>query len=115
VEAAALNACRVGTRLSDVYGAIAQAYKQLGHYQAIREHHQGGTTGYLSREVIATPTTIDQLSATVTMAWNPSLAGAKIEDTFVLLENGSLENLTFDPTWPSAETEGRLRSLPLER
>jgi Xaa-Pro aminopeptidase len=115
VEAAALNACQTGTRLSDVYATLAQSYKQCGQHQAIREHHQGGTTGYLSREVIATPTTTDRLKANIVMAWNPSLAGAKIEDTFVLLEDGSLENLTFDPNWQSAEIEGRLRPLPLER
>lgn len=114
-EAAALNACRVGTSLSEIYSTIAQSYKQQGHYQAIREHHQGGTTGYLSREVIATPTVTDRLSANIAMAWNPSLVGAKIEDTFVLLEDGSLENLTFDPNWQSAEIEGRLRPVPLER
>lgn len=115
VEAATLNACQPGTPLSDVYGAIARSYRQLGHVHAIREHHQGGTTGYLSREVIATPTTTDPLAANMVMAWNPSLAGAKIEDTFVLLEDGSLENLTFDPNWQSIEINGRLRPLPLER
>jgi hypothetical protein len=25
-----------------------------------------------------------------------------------------LENLTFDPNWPSVEVEGRLRPVPLE-
>lgn len=88
----------------------------MTHYsQAIRDHHQGGTTGYLSREVIATPTTPDILATNMAMAWNPSLPGAKIEDTFVLLADNQLENLSLDPNWPSAEIEGRLRPLPLER
>lgn len=115
VEAAALNACRSDIPLNQIYEVMAQAYQDCGNAQAIREHHQGGTTGYLSREVIATPTTPDRLAANMAMAWNPSLSGAKIEDTFVLLEDGSLENLSFDPSWPSAEIEGRLRPLPLER
>jgi len=115
VEAAALNTCQIGTMLNEVYATIAQSYKQQGHHQAIQEHHQGGTTGYLSRELIVTPTTTNRLNANMAMAWNPNLAGAKIEDTFVLLEDGNLENLTFDPNWQSAEIEGRLRPLPLER
>ncbi len=115
MEASTLNACKPGTALSEVYGAIARSYRQLGYSHAIREHHQGGTTGYLAREVIATPTTTDTLAANMVMAWNPSLVGAKIEDTFVLLEDGRLENLTFDPNWQSTEIEGRLRHLPLER
>lgn len=115
VEAATLNACRAGTPLSQIYDTLAQAYQQCGDAEAIHAHHQGGTTGYLSREVIATPTTANQLATNMAMAWNPSLPGAKIEDTFVLLEDGSLENLSSDPNWPTTEIEGRLRPLPLER
>lgn len=115
VEAAALNASQVDVPLDRVYDVIAQSYFQNGHPHAIREHHQGGTTGYLSREVIATPATTDLLAGNMAVAWNPSLSGVKIEDTFVLLENGDLENLTFDPNWQSTEIEGRLRPLPLER
>lgn len=115
VEAAALNACRSGTPLNQVYEAIEQAYQDLGQTSAIREHHQGGTTGYLAREAIATPVTSDPLAANMALAWNPSLPGAKVEDTFVLLEEDQLENLSCDPNWPSTEIEGRWRPLPLER
>ncbi|WP_230968530.1 hypothetical protein [Nostoc sp. WHI] len=48
------------------------------------------------------------------VAWNPSLPGAKIEDTFIILKDGELENLTFDPKWPSVKVEGRDRPLPLK-
>ncbi|MBD3883618.1 M24 family metallopeptidase [Phormidium tenue FACHB-886] len=115
VEAAVLNASKPGTPLTNLYGTFAQAYEQIGHPQALQEHHQGGTTGYLSRETIATPGTTATLAANMAIAWNPSLAGAKIEDTFVILEDGRLDNLTFDPNWQSTEIEGRLRPLPLER
>lgn len=115
VEAAALNRCRPGAALNQVYETLAQSYRQVGYPDAIRQHHQGGPTGYLSREAIATPTATEELAANMALAWNPSLPGAKIEDTFVLLEDGSLDNLTFDPNWQCAEIEGRLRPLPLER
>ncbi|MBE9229751.1 M24 family metallopeptidase [Phormidium sp. LEGE 05292] len=114
IEAEALNSCKAGTSLNAVYDVLANAYQKHGFPNAIREHHQGGTTGYLAREIIANPTTIDTLEANMAMAWNPSLPGAKIEDTFVILEDGKLENLTFDPNWPSIEVEGRLRAVPLE-
>ncbi|MDM9380665.1 M24 family metallopeptidase [Chlorogloeopsis sp. ULAP01] len=114
IEAQALNLCKPGTSLNTVYETLAQAYQQHGFPHAIREHHQGGTTGYLSREIIANPTTTDTLAENMAVAWNPSLPGAKIEDTFVILDNGKLENLTFDPNFPSVEVEGRLRPVVLE-
>ena len=114
IEAEALNLCKPGTSVDAVYHALAQAYQQHGFPEAILEHHQGGTTGYLAREIVANPTTTDTLAENMAMAWNPSLAGAKIEDTFVILNDGTLENLTFDPNWPSVEVEGRLRPVPLE-
>ena len=112
IEAVALNLCQSGTAMDAVYRALAQAYEQHGFPNAIREHHQGGTTGYLAREIVANPSTTDTLAENMAVAWNPSLPGAKIEDTFVILNNG-LENLTFDPNFPSMEVEGRLRPVPL--
>jgi len=113
VEAVILNLCQPGTTLDAVYHALAQAYEQHGFPNAIREHHQGGTTGYLAREIVANPTTTDTLAEGIAVALNPSLAGAKVEDTFVILKDGKLENLTFDPNFPNVEVEGRLRPVPL--
>jgi hypothetical protein len=42
-----------------------------------RLHHQGGSTGYRSRETIATPDTHDEIEAGMAFAWNPSITGAK--------------------------------------
>jgi creatinase/prolidase-like protein len=53
-----------------------------------RLHHQGGTTGYGSREIIATPDTHDPIVAGNAFAWNPSITGYKSEETFVLTEGG---------------------------
>jgi Xaa-Pro aminopeptidase len=114
IESQVLNLCKPGTSLDAVYHALNQAYEQHGYPHAIQEHHQGGTTGYLAREIVATPTTTDTLEENIVVAWNPSLRGAKIEDTFVILQDGKLENLTLDPNWPNVEIEGRLRPIPLE-
>ncbi|NMG21129.1 M24 family metallopeptidase [Brasilonema bromeliae] len=114
IEAQALNLCKEGTSLNSVYHTLAQAYQQHGFNHAIREHHQGGTTGYLAREIVANPATTDTLAEGIAVAWNPSLPGAKVEDTFVILQDGQLENLTFDPNFPSTEVEGRLRPVVLE-
>ena len=49
-----------------------------------RHHHQGGLTGYRSREAIATPGAALEIADGQAFAWNPSLPGAKAEETFVL-------------------------------
>jgi Xaa-Pro aminopeptidase len=114
IEAQALNVCKPEISLNSVYHTLAKAYEQHGFNHAIREHHQGGTTGYLAREIVANPTTTDTLTEGIAVAWNPSLPGAKVEDTFVILDNGNLENLTFDSNFPNVEVEGRWRPIPLE-
>ncbi|MBD2247632.1 M24 family metallopeptidase [Nostoc sp. FACHB-888] len=114
IEAEALNLCVPGRPINVIYDALGQAYEQHGYPEAIRQHHQGGTTGYLSREIIANPTTSQNLVENTAVAWNPSLPGAKVEDTFIIQKDGGLENLTFDPKWPSVKVEGRDRPLPLE-
>ena len=113
VEATALAACVPGNALAAVYHALGHAYRHAGHHDAIREHHQGGVTGYLARELLATASTALELAPGMAFAFNPSFSGNRIEDTFLLGEEG-LENLTFDPAWPAATVQGRVRPLWLE-
>lgn len=109
VEAAALAASVPGAPLSNVVRTLTAAYERAGFPRAIREHHQGGTTGYLAREVVATPETPETLAAGMAVAWNPSLPGAKVEDTFLVGADGALENLTLAPGWPTVDVAGRKR------
>jgi len=108
VEAAALSASRPGATLGEVFAGLQEAYARVGFPGAWEEHHQGGVGGYRSREVLATPGHPLALEAGMALAWNPSLSGAKVEDTFLLTEGGLL-NLTEDPFWPAVEVEGRRR------
>ena len=114
VEAHALEASRPGASLHEVYRELASAYAAAGYEQAIREHHQGGVTGYLSRELLASPEVPDRLAAGMAVAWNPSITGAKVEDTFLVTESGLL-NLTLDPAWPTVPVAELERPLVLQR
>lgn len=113
VEATGLAAIQPGKSLSAVYHALEAAYKHADREAAIREHHQGGITGYRAREIVAGPSTATLLEEGMAFAFNPSFAGVKIEDTFLLGPDG-LENLTFDPGWPAVDVHGRKRPLWLE-
>jgi Xaa-Pro aminopeptidase len=113
VEATGLAACVPGNSLAAVYHALGHAYRHAGHHDAIGEYHQGGVTGYLAHELLATASTALALEAGMALAFNPSLRGNRIEDTFLLGAQG-LDNLTLDPGWPCVTVQGRMRPLWLE-
>ena len=113
VEATGLATVVPGKSLSAVYHAFAAAYNHADRQGAMDEHHQGGITGYQAREIIATASTATELETGMAFAFNPSFAGLKIEDTFLLGPQG-LDNLTVDPQWPAASVHGRQRPLWLE-
>jgi antitoxin VapB len=84
VEQAFHEATRAGATLGDVFAAGQRAYAAAGYPEEWRDHHQGGTIAYQGRETIATPDDATPIVAGMAFAWNPSIRGAKAEDTFVL-------------------------------
>lgn len=113
VEAATLDASQAGATLGQVLEATKKAYAAIGKAEEFENHHQGGLAGYRPREVLAVPGETTRLEIGMALAWNPSLPGGKVEDTFLLTEQG-LENLTLDMDWPMAQVEGRPRPLVYE-
>lgn len=101
VEAAALAASVPGATLGDVFAAVVSAYAEVGHPGAERDHHQGGPCGYLSRDVLARPGAGQVVQERNALAWNPSLPGAKVEDTVLTSTDAGLHVLTGDPRWPT--------------
>jgi Xaa-Pro aminopeptidase len=112
VDATMLDRSRPGATLGEVFEAGERAYAARGYYDEWREHHQGGTTGYAGREVFALPGSPGTLEAGVAVAWNPTVPGAKSEDT-ALVHDGGIELLTVAPgsRWPLVHPEG-LESIP---
>lgn len=115
VEAAFLDATRPGTPVRDTLAAGTAAYGANGFDpEEWRKHHQGGPTGYLSRDHLATPASDEPIEDAQAFAWNPSVPGLKVEDT-VLATADAAEVLTLDPAWPAQEVAGRPRPLVLEK
>ena len=112
VEKRALDVTVPGVTVGEVMHAIVDGYRAIGAPHAFDDHHQGGVAGYRPREVLAVPGEKTKLEIGMALAWNPSLPGAKVEDTF-LLTKGGLENLTFDPDWPTVVVAGRSRPTVL--
>lgn len=100
VNAKLHNATREGSTAEDLFFVAQEAYAAEGYTGEEKMHHQGGATGYWEREWIARPGGAECVQAIQSMAWNPSIQGAKIEDT-VLLWDGKLETITRTPALPS--------------
>ena len=77
-----------GRTLAEAFEDCKKFYAEAGFPDEWRLHHQGGMAGYAAREIIATPETRQEIEARQAFAWNPSVTGAKAEETFVLTENG---------------------------
>lgn len=101
IHRAARKATRDGSTLAGVFSVIVDAYASHGYADEWRLHHQGGPIAYQGREEIGTPTSSVAVRGGMAFAWNPSITGTKVEDTFVLREDGSQLMVTRDPDWPS--------------
>ena len=107
------SATRDGASASSIFDAAQRAYAEAGHPGEERRHHQGGAIAYRSREWVAHQASTEIVAAPQAFAWNPSIAGTKIEETFLLHEDGHIELLTHDPAWPAVEVGVRGASLPV--
>ncbi len=95
---AAMSAATVpGATLGDVFEAARAGYAAAGWPDEWRDHHQGGTIAYQGREIVATPGDPTVIEPGMAFAWNPSIAGAKAEDTFVIAPDGSRRFVTVSP------------------
>jgi antitoxin VapB len=115
VERAFLDGSVVGARLGDVVAAGCSAY--AGHGFAADEwhrHHQGGLSGFVPREFPAHQDSDVVLEAGSVVAWNPSGAGWKVEDTTLVLPGGP-RTLVDDGEWPTLTVGGRRRPDVLVR
>jgi antitoxin VapB len=111
VNAALLDATRVGATSAGLFRVAADAYAREGFAGDEQMHHQGGATGYWEREWVATPDGRETVVNNQAFAWNPSIRGGKVEDT-VLLKDGEIELLTPTPDLPMLESSANGRSYP---
>ena len=112
IDATFIAATRPGRTLSEVFARAQAAYAQAGFADEWRLHHQGGPAAYEAREWIATPDSREVVSAGQAYAWNPSITGAKSEDTILVGPDGN-QVLTSIAGWPtlSVTVEGHAEPI----
>ena len=99
IDATFLHETRPGRTLGDIFRSAQAVYADSGYPDEWKLHHQGGPAGYEPREFLAVPGSADVVSAGQAYAWNPSITGAKSEDTILVTEDG-YEVLSEIEGWP---------------
>lgn len=89
IHAAMIAATTPGRTLGQVLEATCAAYAHAGYPDEWRLHHQGGIIGYQGRERIAVPGDRTVIREGMAFAWNPSITGAKAEETILLAAGGT--------------------------
>jgi Xaa-Pro dipeptidase len=89
---------RPGALIQDVLQQGLDAYQSVGHAEDWKYLHQGGPTGYSTREFLATPGCEGVVRLHQAFAWNPAIRGIKSEDTILVLEEHN-EFLTHTGEW----------------
>ena len=104
VDAAALSASHPGASFGDIFNAEAEAYGRTGFSGEWKQHHQGGAIGYFEREYLSCPESTEVVVEGMALAWNPTIAGVKVEDTVLVGKDGP-EVITPTPGWPVIRVE----------
>ena len=89
---------------SELYKIAAQSYAAAGFANEIHLHHQGGATGYRTRDWVAHPASLDEVQINQAFSWNPSISGTKTEETCIAFA-GHVEPITQSPNWPQIAIE----------
>jgi|HubBroStandDraft_6_1064221.scaffolds.fasta_scaffold05264_5 Xaa-Pro dipeptidase len=103
------HALRPGAKISGIFQQATEWYAELGYPGEWTFHHQGGATGYNEREYVITPDSTEVVLDHQAFAMNPTVQGAKAEDT-ILVQQDHTENLSSTPNWPkiNVELDGRV-------
>ena len=90
-----------GARTGDIVRNAYEVYVKTGYENDFHLHHQGGALGYLTRDYCATTECDEKVLPNQAFSWNPTIAGTKLEDTYLI--HGNEEIISQIPTWPSRE------------
>ena len=99
---------------ADVFDAIVDAYDDVGEPGEWRNHHQGGASDFAGREWIATPDGYEPVEAPMAYAYNPTVRGAKSEDTVLVTDDG-VEVLTRTGGWPARTVSSCASAFTIDR
>jgi antitoxin VapB len=104
VNSRLMAALKPGANVGNIFAQCESWYEELGFSGEWQFHHQGGPCGYGERDSIAAPGSTDTVAEHEAFAFNPTVQGAKVEDTVITFSD-HVENITATPDWPMIEVE----------
>jgi len=111
VDAEMIAATTVGTPMNEILRKGIQAYAEVGFPEEWALHHQGGPTGYKSRDFRVTLETAECVAENQAFAWNPSISGTKSEDTIIATSYGP-KIISLNTEWPTLEVTVGGKTIP---
>jgi Xaa-Pro dipeptidase len=88
-----------GKSCAEIFEEGKAWYAEAGYPGEWEKHHQGGAIGYDDREYVIYPGIRESVQERQPFAWNPTITGAKVEDTFVAFSDHA-EVVTRVKDWP---------------
>jgi Xaa-Pro dipeptidase len=84
IDAAYISNTKTGVLARNVLEKGFEAYQKQGYGEDFHLHHQGGALGYATRDYCADFTCSETVLGGQAFSWNPTIAGVKSEDTFLV-------------------------------
>jgi len=92
----------LGRPFAEIFSKGIVAYQETGFPEEWQNHHQGGPTGYQSRDYKVTLEEERKVEPSQAVAWNPSITGTKSEDTIIAFPKGP-EIISVTSSWPKVK------------
>lgn len=93
-----------GTFCAEIFERCKKWYADAGYPDEWQKHHQGGAIGYDDREYVIYPGVAEIVQEGQAFAWNPTITGAKVENTIIAFKTGT-EVITASDNWPMITVE----------
>lgn len=102
-----------GKACAEIFEECKTWYAESGYEGEWMKHHQGGATGYDDREYVIYPGVKEVVQERQAFAWNPTITGAKIEDTIIAYKD-HVEVVTATGNWPviNIDLDGKIYPQP---
>ncbi|NWF50830.1 MAG: M24 family metallopeptidase [Ignavibacteriaceae bacterium] len=100
-----------GKKLRDIWDECKSWYSEAGFTDEWMKHHQGGAIGYDDREYVNYPENENVIQEFQGFAWNPTITGAKVEETMIVSKDG-FEVITKSEDWPMINVVLKGKSYP---